>query len=55
VNVCGVCGQVEREREFLPLDEVVLANGLVVPACAPCWLKWPHERKWRVDLEERVA
>ena len=44
---CGVCGQRESDPKFWPLDLVAYANGLLVEACATCWLRWPHEHGWR--------
>jgi hypothetical protein len=48
-NRCDVCGERERDRHFLPLDLIAYANGLLVPACAGCWTRWPHGHKHRAD------
>ncbi len=54
-NRCDICGERETERDFLPLDLVVYANGLCVPACWRCWLRWPNGHKHRADDPDRFA
>jgi hypothetical protein len=61
VNRCHIC---ERPRE--PEDEeyeVAMRNGLYVPACWSCWMRWPDEHKlwpakgfghWPADSSEVV-
>lgn len=46
-NICDVCGEREVEDDFLPLHEVSLSNGMIVPACWRCWLRWPLGHKYR--------
>jgi hypothetical protein len=52
---CGVCGERETDRDFLPLDDVVYSNGLKVPACATCWMRWPNEHKHRAGDPSRFS
>jgi hypothetical protein len=47
LNRCDICACRETDAGFLPLDIVVYANGLGVPACSRCWSRWPNGHKRR--------
>jgi hypothetical protein len=44
-RACAVCERKYDEADRGEQREVIYANGLIVPACLACWLKWPNEKK----------